>query len=123
MSINGVPHMRQPCLRCPFRRDTDPGEFPACRYQALRETVGQAGAEAPMEAPWFQCHETSDARPRTCAGWLAVCGYDHIGVRLAVMRGRLPAAMLRPGARWPDLFTTYNEMVTAQAADTEREDQ
>lgn len=48
-----LPRRRHPCRECPFRRDTEPGMFPACRYEALRETAGQRGAEAGLGAPMF----------------------------------------------------------------------
>jgi hypothetical protein len=110
----GFPHRRYPCSACPFRRDTGPGQFPACRYEALRDTAGTPGAEAPLGAPLFACHKSPEGREEACAGWLAVAGYEHIGIRLAVIRGDLPAAALAPGDSWPELFESYAEMAEAQ---------
>ncbi len=56
-----------------------------------------------MNSPMFACHKTSEGRDRACAGWLAVEGGGHIGIRLAVLTGRLDAAALRPDAGWPAL--------------------
>lgn len=110
-----MPYRRRPCAECPFRRDTPPGQFPACRYDALRDTSGRPGAEAPIGAPLFACHLTHEGREQACAGWLAVAGTEHIGVRLAVLQGRLPAETLQPGDGWPGLFSSYDEMAAVQA--------
>jgi Family of unknown function (DUF6283) len=112
--MSDFPHRRFPCAACPWRRDTDPGQFPACRYDALRDTAGRAGAEAPIGAPVFACHKSPEGREEACAGWLAVVGYDHIGIRLAVIQGQLPAEALSPGDGWPELFASYAEMAEAQ---------
>lgn len=120
--MSDLPYRRYPCAAdktsngCPFRKDTEPGEFSQCRYDALRETVGQAGAEVPLGGPVFACHKTEEGKDQVCAGWLAVCGVEHIGVRLALSMGRLPASALQPGPGWPELFETYEEMAAAQAA-------
>lgn len=114
--MTGLPHRRFPSAECPFRRDTDPGQFPACRYDALRATVGAPGREAPIDAPMFACHKSPEGREEACAGWLAVAGVEHIGVRLAVTFGDLPASALSPGEGWPELFDTYEEMAATQAA-------
>ena len=111
--LDGLPHRRYPCAECPFRRDTEPGQFPACRYEALEQTAGRPGAEAPLGAPLFACHKSTEGRDEACAGWLAVVGYDHIGVRIAVAFGELPADALEPGDDWPELFSTYDEMAEA----------
>jgi Family of unknown function (DUF6283) len=110
-----LPHRNRPCGECPWRRDTPPGKFPACRYEALRETSGQPGAEVPLGAPMFACHMTQEGREVACAGWLAVCGIEHLGVRMAVLAGRLEPEDLRPGEGWPPLFQSYDEMAATQA--------
>lgn len=107
-------HRKTPCEECPFRKDTEPGQFPDDRYEALRSTRGAPGDEAPMDAPLFACHKSQDGKDLACAGWLAVCGYDHLGIRIAVLNGRLPPRVLRPGDPWPELFESYDEMAEAQ---------
>lgn len=106
-----IPHQRQPCANCPWRRDAPVGEFAAQRYEQLRSAVGGPGAEAGLDAPIFACHKSVPGRDRACAGWLAVAGVDHLGMRLAVAMGRLPAEVLAPGSDWPELFSTFDEMV------------
>jgi hypothetical protein len=109
-----IPHRRFPCNECPFRRDTEPGQFPAHRYEALAETAGEPGAEAPLGAPLFACHKSPEGAEEACAGWLAVCGIEHIGVRLMITFGELDPAVLQPGPDWPELFGSYAEMAEAQ---------
>lgn len=104
----------RPCRQCPWRRDTPAGKFGAERYAALEETAGVPGAEAPLGASLFACHMSAEDAERACAGWLAVAGYEHLGVRLAVVTGRLPAEALAPGPGWPELHSSYAEMARAQ---------
>lgn len=111
-----LPHRRFPCAECPWRRATQPGQFTADRYCALQSTTGSPGREAGLTAPLFACHKSAEGREVACAGWLAAVGGEHLGVRLAVIQGRLPAAALSPGEGWPDLFDGYDDMAQAQAA-------
>lgn len=116
MTVPPLPRRTFPCNECPWRRDTVPGQFPAERYEALRETAGQPGAEAPLTAPMFACHkgEPGTDEDVACAGWLAVAGREHIGVRVALSRRRLPVEALEPGPDWPALFDSYAEMARTQ---------
>lgn len=111
-------HRKFPCNECPWRRDTPPGKFPAHRYEALRNTMGAPGAEAPLGAPMFACHKSDEGATQACAGWLAVAGIDHLGVRYNIAIKRLPASALTPGEGWPALFDSYDEMAETQALDT-----
>ncbi|WP_236746240.1 DUF6283 family protein [Mycobacteroides abscessus] len=106
-----LPRCVRPCANCPWRTDSAKGEFSTQRFEALRATVGVPGREVGLGAPMFACHKSEPGRDRACAGWLAVAGVEHLGIRLAVALGRLPAAALRPGDDWPDLFGSYDEMV------------
>lgn len=110
-----VPHRHFPCAECPWRVDTEPGQFPACRYEALRGTTGAPGCEAGLRSPLFACHKSAEGREEACAGWLAAVGTEHLGVRLAVASGRLPAESLSPGVGWPALHASYEEMAEAKA--------
>lgn len=61
------------------------------------------------------CHkdQPDTAHPmRLCAGWLAVVGPDHIGVRLSLIDGRLPAEAIDPDTRdWPALHASLAELM------------
>ncbi|MFI9630971.1 DUF6283 family protein [Streptomyces sp. NPDC052042] len=88
MTARQVPRCKVPCPRCPWRKDVEPGEFPASRYEELRVTSEQrAGAEPGFGAPLFACHKTKEGREWACAGWLAAVGHRHLGVRLAIAQG------------------------------------
>ncbi|MEV4093820.1 DUF6283 family protein [Streptosporangium saharense] len=111
------PRRTFPCNECPWRRDAQRGRFPVSRYEALTMTAGQPGAEAPLNTPMFGCHkgEPGTNADLACAGWLAVVGMEHLGVRLAVAMRELPAEALAPGENWPELYGSYEEMAAANA--------
>jgi hypothetical protein len=67
----------------------------------------------------FACHKSPQGREEACAGWLAVTGTGHLGIRLAVAFGDLPAAALSPGDGWPDLYEDYDQMAAVMAAGQE----
>lgn len=77
-----------PCATCPYRRDTPPGIWHPEEYQKL---VGyDRGLTIPALAA-FHCHqEMVTGKPTVCRGWLAVHG-DSPAVRIAVIRGEIPA--------------------------------
>lgn len=116
-----VQHAKRPCPECPWVRATKPGQFPACRYDALRATSGSAGNEVGLSAPMFSCHKAPEGKEYACAGWLAAVGVEHLGVRLAVATGRLYPGALQPGHGWPALFESYGEMAATQAASEAKE--
>jgi hypothetical protein len=117
---NPLPYRRRPCAQCPWRRDVEPGQFPAERYEALAATSGKRSAEAGITAPMFACHKSPERREEACAGWLAAVGWNHLGVRVAVHLGRLPECALTPGEDWPELFTDYEDMAATQAGEGDR---
>lgn len=108
-----LPRVRRPCAECPWRRDQPTGRFPAERFESLRETVEGPDGSAPIGAPLFACHRTSPDAPSACAGWLAVEGAGHVGVRLAVVGNRLDPTALTPAPGWPDLYESFDEMSRA----------
>lgn len=113
-----VPRRRFPCAECPWRRDTPPGQFAACRYEGLTETSTQpqvASVADIVRQPMFACHKSPEGREEACAGWLAVAGHENLAVRLAVATGRLPGVALEPGEGWPRLFDSFEEMAAVQA--------
>lgn len=102
---------------CPFRRDADPGEFSAERFELLAASAGGPGREAPIGAPLFACHHTRDGAEVACAGWMAVCGDFHMSVRVSVVTGALDPSALHPGPDWPPLFDSYEQMAAAQSGE------
>jgi hypothetical protein len=109
-----MPRRRFPCGECPWKIDAEPGRFPSSRYDDLRATSDQSGLDAPL----FGCHKGDPGTNAdlACAGWLAVDGDQHLGVRLAILSGRLPASALVPGEAWPALYSSYDEMAAANGA-------
>lgn len=115
-AVSQVPRVKRPCAECPWKVDTEPGQFPACNYERLRNT-SDVDEQPGINDPFFACHKTPEGEERACAGWLAVEGHAHVGVRLAVAMGRLPAEALEPGPDWPQLFGSFREMAERQAAE------
>ena len=109
------PHRRRPCAECPWRRDVAPGQFTRERFDALADTAGSPGEEAPLGAPMFACHKSPVGAEDACAGWLAVSGVEHMGVRLAIASGRLDPQVLDAPEDWPILFDSFDEMAHTQA--------
>ena len=57
----------------------------------------------------MQCHKSSDSKPRPCAGFLSVVGYESIGVRLAAMRGVIDPDDV--GVPIQGLYESLHEMI------------
>lgn len=115
------PRRTFPCNECPWKRETEPGQFPASRYEDLRGTAPETPGEvlaAVMRPALFGCHkgEPGTYADLACAGWLAVAAHQHPMVRLAVIRGDLPASALEPGDGWPELYGSYDELAEANGA-------
>lgn len=101
---------RRPCTECPWRVDVEPGQFPPERYEALRDTTGRPGDEAPLGAPMFACHKSPEGREFVCAGWQASVGLDNIQARLSASQGRIDPEGFRPGPDWPELHASYEAL-------------
>lgn len=112
-SNGDMPYAARPCGECPWRVDAIPGKFPPERYDQLRATAGGPGAEVGFDAPIFACHMSHEGKDRACAGWLAVVGFEHLGVRFALIQGRLPGDALEPKPGWPELYSSYEDLAEA----------
>lgn len=117
MSTGRIPYRKAPCPECPWRVDTEPGQFTSCRYDLLAKTTGSPGREVPFGSPLFACHKSIEGKDQVCAGWLAAVGHYSIQVRFLVSQGRLPGEALEPGEGWPELHTDYESMRTAKEAE------
>jgi len=120
--IMHVRRVRRPCDECPVRSDVPPRKFGPERFEALRSTAGSPGQEVPIGAPWFACHKSSDDEERACAGWLVLCGADHLGVRLSIAQGNLPMSALEASKGWPPLYGSYEEMEAANSVTSMKSD-
>lgn len=105
---------KSPCAECPWRKDTEPGQFPPERYKALRDTSPDEDGRHPgLGAPMFACHKADvPGKEAPCAGWLASVGRDHVTVRMAVATGEIPPEALEPGEDWPELHESYELLLT-----------
>lgn len=111
-----------PCGPCPIRADNadnPDAKFPAERWDMLSDSV-EHGEHHPQPGDMmFGCHkgEPGTDRDLACAGWLARFGLGHVGVRLAIAMGALPADAVRPGPNWPPLHATWDEVRRCQTSD------
>ncbi|MEU2086623.1 DUF6283 family protein [Streptomyces albus] len=116
-------HRTRPCARCPWRRDADLTAFTDADMAMLRGSDGRPGDEAPPTAPNVACHRDQPGTAhawRLCAGWLAVVGHSHLGIRATAMAGGLPHTALAPGDGWPELYGSLSELETARNAQLDR---
>jgi hypothetical protein len=77
--------------------------------------TARAWAVLSLEAPMFACHQSIEGAEQACAGWLATHGWDHIGVRMNLIAGQIPADALEPGPDWPQLWPDFDTMVEQMA--------
>lgn len=107
--------LARPCPSCPWRICQDARAIPnfdLVLAESLARTCPDASGFGPSwDASVFACHQSRCGHEIACAGWLAVVGSAHPGVRLAVMHGTLPATALRPGADWPALHSNYQQVL------------
>lgn len=110
-------HRTHPCRRCPWRLDADLTDFTDADMAMLRRADGRPGDEASSTAPHVACHRDQPGTGRAwrlCAGWLAVVGYNHLGIRAAAIFGGLPHTALTPGEGWPELYASLSDLEAAR---------
>jgi hypothetical protein len=98
---------RRPCAECPWRRDVDPGHFPAERFRAL------ARCAEDMSPVLFQCHATTDETPLVCAGFLLQGSAHNLAVRIAHAHDRI----VMPDDGGFPLFEDYIGMAVSNGVD------
>lgn len=69
------------------------------------------GVGPDWNAPQFACHQSKPGEEFPCAGWLAVHGRAHPGVRWNLIQGHYEPSVLDRGADWPELHASYQEMM------------
>lgn len=84
----------------------------------LPEGVDLCGTpESPLMPgqPMMPCHKApKDGKDQNlCAGWLALYGWHHNGVRLLLINGTIPAHMLEPKDDWPELHPDVASIIKA----------
>jgi hypothetical protein len=99
--------------------DADIAKLLAASDGTIGSVYDQADIERYCSAPTLSCHldQPGTAHPmRLYAGWLAVVGPEHMGIRMSVIAGRLPAEALSPGDGWPELYRDLEELLTHRRA-------
>lgn len=102
---------REVCAECPWRRDAEPGAFPA---EAFRHSASTCADMAPTT---FACHMSGTERPATCAGFLLSRHAPHnLSVRLRAMKGE---PLLQDVRATAPTYDDYREMAVANGMDAE----
>ncbi|MEU0276813.1 DUF6283 family protein [Streptomyces sp. NPDC006307] len=107
----------RPCVRCPWRTDTDLTAFSEEEMDMLRQANGRPGADAEITAPTVACHRDQPGTRhawRWCAGWLATVGHYHHLVRLAGIFESIPKNALDPQPGWPELYPGLDALLAAR---------
>jgi hypothetical protein len=117
----------KPCASRPSRRAASAEDIPHFSLD-LAEKLADTCPDHPGMGPdlgagMFACHQSREGEEFACAGWLAKVGHRHPAVRLAVISGRLDAAALEPGADWPELRASYQEVLDKLRETSNSEDE
>ncbi|WP_435109214.1 DUF6283 family protein [Nocardiopsis synnemataformans] len=112
--MSTVPHRTFPCTECPWRKDSPP-QFTEEQFEHMAPSCADRdrGYQPAIGDTWFACHKGQPGDESTdvaCAGWLATEAHSHMGVRFAVIEGRLPAQTLEPDQGWPELYSSFTQM-------------
>lgn len=99
----------EPCSGCPWRIDTAMSIVPQAEdLCGSRENTLRPGT------PMMPCHKTPpDADQNICAGWLALYGNYHLGVRLMIGCGAFPLSVLEVDPAWPPLHPDVQSIIEA----------
>lgn len=105
----------RPCPSCPWRTGNTADMIPGYDHEKAENLAATSpsvdGTGPDFGAPIFACHQSSDGQEFACAGWLATVGHRHPSVRLAVMAGRVHPSQLEPGPGWPELHTSFADVI------------
>lgn len=103
---------RKQCAKCPWKVSTNPHDIPNgyCEVQhaALKNTVARPGQLPTSQLRLMACHETPVGRELPCVGWLMqqLGPGNNIGLRLAVVSGRIDANVETVGEQHETLAAT-----------------
>lgn len=97
-------YRRSPCGECPWR-ESNAGTFPPEAFVLSAPTAYDASDHE------FACHESGDARPQTCAGFLLRNSAHNLCTRLRLGRV-IDRAQVHEGHAGP-LFDSYRAMAEA----------
>lgn len=85
---------RKQCAKCPWKVSTNPheipGEYTVEKHKNLIGTVATGLDSLGRTLRLMACHETNPGKELVCVGWLVnQIENNNLGVRLAVMQGRI----------------------------------
>lgn len=96
---------RRQCAKCPWKKSTNPHDIPD-RYstelhRGLQSTIADPGTLQVGGLRVMACHETKAGSELPCVGWLVnqLGPGNNIGLRLAVMHGRVDGNVKTVGAQ------------------------
>jgi hypothetical protein len=101
---------RKPCANCPWRKDAPTEHWDRQHFLDIWRNCQDDGLGL------MACHKASlvaaPADKPICQGWVRVMGYKSIGVRIAMVRGRVTDREIkdRKGLR---LYGSFEEMLRA----------
>ena len=89
---------RLQCAKCPWKVGVNPHDIPdgycETKHKSLKDTIAEPGSLSSVgRLKIMACHETGGSGVLPCVGWLEhQLGHgNNIGLRLAVMGGRIDA--------------------------------
>jgi len=105
---------RKQCAKCPWKVSTNPHDIPngycETQHAALSSTVATPGDLRGLGAPvhMMACHETEVGKELPCVGWLdhQLGAGNNLGLRLAVIQGRIDGNVEVEGEQHPTLEDT-----------------
>ncbi|MBX3203213.1 MAG: hypothetical protein KF894_34130 [Labilithrix sp.] len=104
---------RKQCAKCPWKKSTDPRDIPngycEAKHRDLDRTIAQPGHVRLSGIHMMACHETAVGKELPCVGWLVqqLGPGNNIGLRFAVMQGRVDANVRTVGPQHQHLEDTF----------------
>lgn len=106
-----ITKLRRPCSSCPWRVDAPRGYWDPQHFIDVWRRCQDDGMNVML------CHKSATLPKEQrgdvpCQGWIRVMGFDAIGVRLLVMRGKVTFEEVED-KNGPELFPTFATMMRA----------
>ncbi len=103
--------LRKPCENCPWRHDAEPEYWDPDHFRDIWGNCQDDGRHVML------CHKSTvlpeaERNDLPCQGWARVMAFDAIGVRIAVLSGKLSVDEVNDRDT-VDLYDTFAEMLEA----------
>lgn len=104
----------RPCGSCPYRQDVPSGVWHPEEYAKL-PAYDRPTAEQPVGL--FLCHQTGadDPQKRVCAGWVGCHGIELLGLRIAMVDGRMSSPEIVAAATYSSPVPLFGSGAEAAA--------